>query len=142
MTQAARQDEPMRPAADELELEGTPRRPRRPSAIATAGPYVVLVLAIAFLAFVAGSFVTFKGVFPGKQLTDAFKGGQALLEEQATEPAFHVLDEPVVPERPEGPGLLVRMILAALVGALVGWLWVMGSGERPKHEADAGGDPE
>ncbi len=66
----------------------------------------------------------------------------ALLEEQATEPAFHVLDAPVVPERPEGPGLLVRMILAALVGALVGWVWVMGSGERRKHEADEGGEPE
>ena len=73
-------------------------------------------------------------------LTEEYE--QALIEEQATEPAFHVLDEPVVPERPEGPGLLVRMILAALVGALAGWIWVMGSGERRKQEADEGGEPE
>ncbi len=72
----------MRPAAGGLDVEGTPRGPRRPSAVATAAPYIVLVLAIAFLAFVAGSFVTFKSIFPGKQLTDAFKGGQALLEKE------------------------------------------------------------
>jgi Arylsulfotransferase (ASST) len=57
-------------------------RPSRARALANAAPHVVLVLAIAFLCFVAGSFVTFKGIFPGKQLTDAFKGGQALLEKE------------------------------------------------------------
>ena len=57
-------------------------KPRRAGAIASAAPYVVLVLAIGFLCFVAGSFVTFKGVFPAKPLTDAFRGGQALLEKE------------------------------------------------------------
>ena len=32
--------------------------------IATAAPYAVLLLAIGFLCFVAGSFLTFKDAFP------------------------------------------------------------------------------
>jgi outer membrane protein assembly factor BamB len=69
-------------AAADTEPAGKPRPRRAGSAIASAAPYVVMVLAIGFLCFVAGSFVTFKGIFPGKQLTDAFRGGQALLEKE------------------------------------------------------------
>ena len=69
------------------------RRPPRPDparvgrgsagALARVAPYVVLVLAIAFLAFVAGSFLTFTGASSRpSHLTDAFRGGQALLEKQ------------------------------------------------------------
>jgi hypothetical protein len=60
------------------------QRRRRPSrlagALADAAPTAVLLLAIAFLAFVAGSFLTFTGSFPANHLTDAFRGGKALLE--------------------------------------------------------------
>ncbi len=41
-----------------------------------------MVLAIGFLSFVAGSFLTFTGSFPANHLTDAFRGGQALLAQQ------------------------------------------------------------
>ena len=63
---------------------------------------------------------------------------QALIEEQATEPVFYVIDEPVVPERPEGPGPAVKMVLAGAVGALVGWIWVMGTAGREKRRSETG----
>ncbi len=63
---------------------------------------------------------------------------QALIEEQATEPGFYVIDEPVVPEHPEGPGPVVKMALAGVVGALVGWIWVMGTTGREKRRSEAG----
>ncbi len=63
---------------------------------------------------------------------------QALIEEQATEPVFYVIDEPVVPERPEGPGPVVKTALAGVVGALVGWIWVMGTTGREKRRSETG----
>jgi outer membrane protein assembly factor BamB len=80
MTQAACQNEAALGVAGQRDAKGPSRR--GPGAIAAAAPYVMLVVAIGFLCFVAGSFVTFKDVFPGKQLTDAFRGGQALLEKE------------------------------------------------------------
>ena len=59
-----------------------PVRTRVAGALAKAAPFAVLLLAIAFLAFVAGSFLTFTGSAPATYLTDAFRGGQALLEKQ------------------------------------------------------------
>ena len=52
---------------------------------------------------------------------------QALIEEQATEPVFHVLDEAVPPERPEGPSPLVQMGLAGVIGVLLTWVWIIAS---------------
>ena len=79
MTQAGLQHEiaaprRSRPAAT------NPIGPRVAGALAGAAPYAVLMLAIAFLAFVAGSFLTFTGSFPANHLTDAYRGGLALLE--------------------------------------------------------------
>ncbi len=80
MTQAALQDDLGSEAVSVR--EAGPERPGAAAAIARAAPYIVLVLAVAFLGFVAGSFVTFKGVFPAKPLTDAFRGGLALLDKE------------------------------------------------------------
>ncbi len=52
---------------------------------------------------------------------------QALIEEQAAEPVFHVIDEAVPPERPEGPSPLVQMGLAGVVGVLLTWVWIIAS---------------
>jgi hypothetical protein len=82
MTQAAWQDDLGSPAVTDPAGEAEPQRSGMATALARAVPYVLLVVAIGFLCFVAGSFVTFKGIFPGKQLTDAFRGGQALLEKE------------------------------------------------------------
>ena len=41
-----------------------------------------MLLAIGFLSFVVGSFLTFTDSFPANHLTDAFRGGQALLAQQ------------------------------------------------------------
>ena len=80
MTQAGWQDEVAAPQRTVPVAAANPNRPRRAGALANAAPYAVLVLAIAFLAFVAGSFLTFTGSFPANHLTDAFRGGLALLE--------------------------------------------------------------
>ena len=80
MTQAGWQDEGAAPQRPAPAAAASPNRPRRAGALANAAPYAVLVLAIAFLAFVAGSFLTFTGSFPANHLTDAFRGGLALLE--------------------------------------------------------------
>ncbi len=62
---------------------GEPRRRRSlGDALAKILPAAVMVLAIGFLSFVAGSFLTFTGSFPAHHLTDAFRGGQALLAQQ------------------------------------------------------------
>jgi hypothetical protein len=82
MTEAGLQHDLGSRAASEPGRKAPPRGSGLAGAIASAAPYVVLVVAIGFLCFVAGSFVTFKGIFPGKQLTDAFRGGQALLEKE------------------------------------------------------------
>jgi outer membrane protein assembly factor BamB len=82
MTQAAWQDDLGSPAVTQPAREANPERTGVVAAIAKAAPYAVLVLAVAFLCFVAGSFVTFKGVFPAKPLTDAFRGGLALLDKE------------------------------------------------------------
>ena len=52
---------------------------------------------------------------------------QALIEEQATEPVFYVIDEAVAPERPEGPGPLVQTGLAGVIGILFAWVWIIAS---------------
>ena len=56
-----------------------PRAPNRRrslgDALAKILPAAVMVLAIGFLSFVAGSFLTFTGSFPANHLTDAFRGG-------------------------------------------------------------------
>ena len=80
MTQAGWQDEVTAPRRTAPAAAANPNRPRLVGALANAAPYAVLVLAIAFLAFVAGSFLTFTGSFPANHLTDAFRGGLALLE--------------------------------------------------------------
>jgi hypothetical protein len=61
---------------------GEPRRRSLGDALAKILPAAVMVLAIGFLSFVAGSFLTFTGSFPANHLTDAFRGGQALLAQQ------------------------------------------------------------
>jgi hypothetical protein len=81
MTQMALEDDVGSPVKTEPADEPRPGRSRG-ATIANAAPYVVLVLAIGFLCFVAGSFITFKGIFPAKPLTDAFRGGQALLDKE------------------------------------------------------------
>ncbi len=50
---------------------------------------------------------------------------QALIEEQATEPVFYVIDEAMAPEQPEGPGPLVQMGLAGVIGILLAWVWII-----------------
>ncbi|HUH02437.1 MAG TPA: arylsulfotransferase family protein, partial [Kofleriaceae bacterium] len=54
----------------------------RAAALAKAVPAAVMVLALGFLSFVAGSFLTFTDSFPANHLTDAFRGGQALLAQR------------------------------------------------------------
>ena len=51
-------------------------------ALAKVAPAAIMLLAIGFLSFVAGSFLTFTNSFPANHLTDAFRGGQALLAQQ------------------------------------------------------------
>jgi hypothetical protein len=80
MTQAGWHDEFAAPQRRPAAAAPRRARPRRAGALANAAPYAVLVLAITFLAFVAGSFLTFTGSFPANHLTDAFRGGLALLE--------------------------------------------------------------
>jgi Arylsulfotransferase (ASST) len=82
MTQIACQDDLASPARSAPAASPEQRAPRPAGVIATAAPYAVLLLAIGFLCFVAGSFLTFKGAFPAKQLTDAFRGGEALLDKE------------------------------------------------------------
>jgi hypothetical protein len=81
MTQVGWQDEVAGPRRRASAAAMNPKRPRLAGALADAAPYAVLVLAIAFLAFVAGSFLTFTGSFPANHLTDAFRGGLALLDQ-------------------------------------------------------------
>ena len=50
--------------------------------IAGAAPYVGFVLAIAFLSFIAGTFVMHAGAFPSRHLSDAYRGGLALFEQR------------------------------------------------------------
>ena len=66
---------------------------------------------------------------------------QALIDEQGSEPSFYILDEPVPPEHPVGPGPLAKIALAGLLGGLVGWVWVVGWGGRRREER-AGGEQE
>jgi Arylsulfotransferase (ASST) len=80
MTQAGWQDQIAVPRRRASSAAMNLNRPRLAGALADAAPYAVLVLAIAFLAFVAGSFLTFTGSFPANHLTDAFRGGLALLD--------------------------------------------------------------
>jgi Arylsulfotransferase (ASST) len=83
MAQAGWQDGGVMPARTApADGRTRPARSRVASALAKAAPPVLLLLAIAFLAFVAGSFLTFTGSPPASYLTDAFRGGQALLEKQ------------------------------------------------------------
>ena len=42
--------------------------------------HLALVLAVAFLGLIAGSYLVFVNAFPARQLTDAYKGGHALLD--------------------------------------------------------------
>lgn len=42
-------------------------------------PYVLLAFAIGFLGFVAGTFVVFAEAFPARYVTNAYRGGQALI---------------------------------------------------------------
>jgi len=59
---------------------------------------------------------------------------EALVEEQAKEPSFYVIDEPVVPDGPTGPRVLIDMAMAGVIGGLLGWVWVMGWGRVPLSE--------
>jgi Arylsulfotransferase (ASST) len=43
-------------------------------------PYAAVVISIAFLGVVAGSYLVFVNAFPAPQLTDAYRGGHALLD--------------------------------------------------------------
>ena len=70
---------------EELVAPGTSRaRPQlgRGATVAKAVPAAIMLLAVVFLSFVAGSFLTFTDTFPANHLTDAFRGGQALLVQQ------------------------------------------------------------
>jgi len=68
---------------DDLLVSTAARSPRgRAAALAKAVPAAIMVLALAFLSFVAGSFLTFTDSFPANHLTDAFRGGQALLAQK------------------------------------------------------------
>jgi Arylsulfotransferase (ASST) len=56
------------------------RKPGRAMArLQTALPTILMVAAIAFLAFVYGNYVMFASAFPATYLADAFKGGRALM---------------------------------------------------------------
>jgi hypothetical protein len=48
--------------------------------VVKALPYIAVVIAIAFLGVVAGSYLMFVNAFPARQLTDAYRGGHALLD--------------------------------------------------------------
>src|ERR687891_711900 len=47
--------------------------------IAKVLPVLLLPLAIGFLGFIAGTFVVFADAFPARYVTDAYRGGQALI---------------------------------------------------------------
>jgi Arylsulfotransferase (ASST) len=51
----------------------------RLASIAKAFPGLLLVLAIGFLGFIAGTYVVFADAFPARYVTDAYRGGQALI---------------------------------------------------------------
>ena len=61
---------------------------------------------------------------------------QALIEEQATEPVFYVVDEAVAPERPEGPSPLVQMGLAGAIGILLSWVWIIATTQIRTEEGN------
>ncbi len=63
---------------------------------------------------------------------------QALIDEQASEPGFYVLDAPVLPERPVGPSILAKIALAGLLGGLVGWVWVVAFGGAYRDKSGGG----
>ena len=50
--------------------------------LAKGAPVAVWVLALAFLSFVVGSFMTFTEAFPTNHLIDAFRAGQAVIAQQ------------------------------------------------------------
>ena len=51
----------------------------RPASIFKVAPSAVLVLSIGFLGFIAGSYVVLAKTFPARYVTDAYRGGQALM---------------------------------------------------------------
>jgi hypothetical protein len=51
----------------------------RLTSIAKAFPHLLLPLSVGFLGFIAGTFVVFADAFPARYVTDAYRGGQALV---------------------------------------------------------------
>jgi Arylsulfotransferase (ASST) len=75
-------------------------------AIAKNGYHAILILSIAFLAFLAGSFTMYMEQFPSKYLSDAYRGGLALWDQRTH------LDDPYPsefwqPERTEARGVTI-----------------------------------
>jgi len=54
------------------------KRPMK--SIAKLVPHLAVVLSIAFLGLIAGSYLVFVNAFPARHLTDAYRGGHALLD--------------------------------------------------------------
>ena len=77
MTDAGYRDDLVAPPA-----AANPGRWSPATALGKILPVLVMLLAIGFLSFVAGSFLTFTNSFPANHLTDAFRGGQALLAQR------------------------------------------------------------
>ncbi len=123
MTEAAWQEDLEASAAIEPADRG---RAGAAAVIARIAPQVGLVAAIAFLAFVAGSFVTFEGIFPAKQLTDAFRGGQAMLE-QETQYDTPFPQELWQPARTEAKGVTIHDPERAAAGLT---LYSAGDGQK------------
>ena len=51
----------------------------RLTSIAKIFPALLVVLSIGFLGFIAGTYVVFADAFPARYVTDAYRGGQALI---------------------------------------------------------------
>ena len=51
----------------------------RLTTIAKIAPFLMLALSLGFLGFVAGSYVVFADAFPARYMTNAYRGGQALI---------------------------------------------------------------
>lgn len=53
-----------------------------PERASSAGPFVLFVVAIAFLTFVGGALVSIAGVFPAGYIRDAYRAGTALIDKR------------------------------------------------------------